>query len=186
MAVILGRTGKSGSSSIIATGSMPITKIGNTSSVNTTFTATTVVDGSAWDLSAPAVGDFAKTSGEWIGRITAVDNATDTVTVEQWINIANGARSLTGGSAKPSAGETVVIHQLFRCGSIKFKADHANGSAGVHIQRNIAATTSHYELLANETLVLLPEHGSTYVDATLVNAISSSGTIGLWFFGEAN
>ena len=47
MASVLSRTGTSGNTSVVATGSMPITKIGVTSSTNTTFTATTVVDGTA-------------------------------------------------------------------------------------------------------------------------------------------
>lgn len=185
MAVILGRTGKSGNTQVGESASMPITQVGVVSSANTTFTATTVVDGTAWTLSAPAVGDFAKTSDGWIGRITAVSDVTDTLTVEEWINLANGARSKSS-LAKPANGSAVLCHQLFRCECIKLKGDHANGSAGVHIQRPNAATTAAYELLANESLILFPEHGSTYVDATLVNAISSSGTIGLWFMGEAN
>ena len=184
MSMILGKTGKSGSTSIIATGSMPITKVGNTSSANTTFTNTTVTDSSAWDLSAPAVGDFAKTSDGWIGLITGVTDASDLITVEQWINIASGAKSKEG-SGLPVAGSTVTCHKLFRCSTIKLKADHANGSAGVHIQRTAAATTSAYELLANETITLFPEHGSAFVDATLINAISSSGSIGLWWCADA-
>lgn len=179
----LGRTGRSGNTSV-GESSIPITKVGNTSSANTTFTVTTVVDGTAWTLTAPAVGDFAKTSDGWIGKITAVSDATDTVTVQEWVNIASGAKS-TEGSAKPADGSTVICHKLFRCGSIKFKADNSNG-AGIHIQRTAAATTSAYELLANESITLTPEHGSTFVDATLINAISASGTLTLWFMSEAN
>ncbi|MDP1614222.1 MAG: hypothetical protein Q8L68_00325, partial [Methylococcales bacterium] len=91
MSKYLGRTGKSGSTSIV-NAAMPITKVGAISSVNTTFTATTVVDGTAWGLSTVVAGMFAKTSGGWIGLITAVNDGTDTLTVESWINIANGAK----------------------------------------------------------------------------------------------
>ena len=113
MASVLSRTGTSGNTSIVATGSMPISKIGVTSSANTTFTATTVVDGTAWDLSAPVAGQFAKTSDNWIGLITAVDNVADTITVKKWVR-ADGSTS----DGKPVAGSTCTIHAMWRCNKL--------------------------------------------------------------------
>lgn len=180
MSKFLGRTGKSGSTSI-GNASMPITKVGAISSVNTTFTATSVVDATAWGLSTVVAGMFAKTSGGWIGLISAVNDGTDTLTVEGWINLANGAKS-TEGSAKPTNGETVVIHQVFRCGSIKLKAD----GSSIYVQPSGAdATTSSYKLAANEDIVLAPGRGSTYIDATLINAIST-GTVTLYWCSESS
>ncbi len=68
-----------------------------TSSSNTTFTATTVVDGSTWDLSNVVVGMFAVASGGSKGTITAVDDANNTLTVDNWDN------------GTPSGGEIVSV-----------------------------------------------------------------------------
>ena len=56
-----------------------------TSSVNTVFTATTVVDASAWDLSSVEVGDVAVASGGSTGSITIIDDGADTLTVSSWV-----------------------------------------------------------------------------------------------------
>ena len=178
MSNILSRTGTSGTTSVLATSSNPITKIGVTSGATTTFTATTVVDSVAWDLSAPVAGHFAKTSDGWIGLINTVNDGTDTLTVNKWVR-ADGASS----DGKPVAGSTVTVHRVWRCNKLKVKADNSN-AAGIHLRQNAAATASAYELLANETITFIPEAGCKYVDATLINAISSSGTITLWFASD--
>jgi len=67
------------------------------SSVNTTFTATTVIDASAWDLSEVVLGMFAVASGGSVGTITVIDDANDTLTVASW----------NGGT--PADGETVTV-----------------------------------------------------------------------------
>lgn len=68
-----------------------------TSSANTTYTATTGVDGTAWDLSGVIVGMVVTTSDGKSGTITVVDDATDTITVGSW----------TGGT--PTATATMTI-----------------------------------------------------------------------------
>jgi len=178
MASVLSRTGTSGTTSIPATPSTAVTQVGVASSINTTFTATTVVDGTAWDLSAPVAGQFAKTSDNWIGLITAVDNATDTITVKKWVR-ADGSTS----DGKPADGSTVAVHRVWRCNTLKAKADNSN-AAGIHLRQNVSATTSSYKLLANETITFVAEVGCKYVDATLINAISASGTLTLWWITE--
>lgn len=91
----------------------PITVIGDTSGAGTTFTATTVTDAAAWDLSAIAAGMVAKTSGEWYGLITAVDDGNDTLTVEKWEY--RGNQGDKRAVALPAAGETVTIHRVHKC-----------------------------------------------------------------------
>lgn len=49
----------------------------------TTYTATTVVDSTAWNLSTATANMYA-VSGNNIGKITAVDDGNDTVTVASW------------------------------------------------------------------------------------------------------
>lgn len=178
MASVLSRTGTSGTTSIPATPSTAVTQVGIASSINTTFTSTTVVDATAWDLSAPVAGQFAKTSDGWIGLITAVDNATDTITVKKWVR-ADGSTS----DGKPVAGSTVTVHRVWRCNKLKVKADNSNAT-GIHLHQNNPATTTSYELLANETITFVSEVGCKYVDATLINAISSSGTLTLWWISD--
>lgn len=70
----------------------------NTSSVNTTFTATTVADASAWDLSNIYTGTYAVASGGSKGMITVVDDVGDQLTVKSW------------DSGTPVNGETVSIY----------------------------------------------------------------------------
>lgn len=70
-----------------------------TSSVNTTFSSTTVTDASAWDLSAVLAGDYAVASGGSVGLINTVDDGGDQLTVDSWV----------GGT--PSNGETVAVER---------------------------------------------------------------------------
>jgi hypothetical protein len=57
-----------------------------TSSSSTTFSGpgpSTVVDGSAWDLSAVRVGDVVSADGS-LGTVTAINDGTNTLTVDSW------------------------------------------------------------------------------------------------------
>jgi hypothetical protein len=68
-----------------------------TSSSNTTYTATTGVDGTAWDISGVAVGMTVSTSDGKSGTVTVVNDGTDTITVGAW----------TGGT--PANGSVMTI-----------------------------------------------------------------------------
>jgi hypothetical protein len=54
------------------------------SSANTTYTTTTVVDGTEWDLSGVLVGDLITAGGKY-GYAITVDDSTNTVTVGGWV-----------------------------------------------------------------------------------------------------
>jgi hypothetical protein len=63
-----------------------------TSSSSTTFSPTTVADGSAWDLSGVRVGDVVSADGS-LGTVTVINDGSDTLTVGSWDNgdPANGS-----------------------------------------------------------------------------------------------
>ena len=102
-----------GRTALNATTATPITAIGDVSGSGTTFTATTVTDGAAWDLSAIEAGMVAKTSGGWLGLITAVNDGTGTLTVHHWEY--RGTLGDPRAAAIPAAGETVQIHRVHKC-----------------------------------------------------------------------
>ena len=168
-----------GGKTTIGETSMPITKAGDTSGATTTFTATTVVDATAWDLSAVAAGMYAVTSDGYVGLISVVNDGTDTVTVKAWVKMSNG---IVG---TPTATSTVTVHKVYQCTQMVIVADTSNGST-IHVQRNgDDATTNDYVLNADERLVIKPVVGSKYVNVTKINGISASGNLVLWFMTDA-
>jgi len=107
---------------VVGTTSKPITQIGNVSSGNTTFTKTSVVDGSAWDLSDVAEGYVIKTSDGFLAMISSVDAGNDTLHCQQgWV--APGGRSGRGLAVlKPADGATVRVHKMAACGRLVIDA----------------------------------------------------------------
>lgn len=109
----------------------PITKIGNSSTANTTtYTANTVVDSTAWDLSAItaneiALGVFVKTADGFMGVVTAVDNATDTVTVKNWIR-SDFLEIVSGATEKPADGNACTLYKALFANQIYMIAIEAN------------------------------------------------------------
>lgn len=72
-----------------------------TSSAGTTYTATSVTDASAWDLSDAEVGQTVKTASGKYGTITFVDDANDTLEVFAWVG---GTPSATDVAAVYASG----------------------------------------------------------------------------------
>lgn len=70
------------------------------SSKNTTFTSTTAVDATAWDLSQVVAGMTAYAEEGSTGKITNVNDGTETLTVASWV----------GGT--PNTGERVTLRKL--------------------------------------------------------------------------
>lgn len=70
----------------------------------------------AWDLSAVAVGDIARLGGQFgvltggaMGRITAIDDAGDNITVERWVQRGLPVDDLTNTVGNASAGAQIII-----------------------------------------------------------------------------
>ena len=109
----------------------PITKIGITStSATTTYTARTVVDGTAWDLSAItaneiALGVYIKTADGYMGVVSAVNDGTDTVTVKNWIR-QDYSDVAEGASAKPADGNACTLYKALIADGIVLTAIEAN------------------------------------------------------------
>ena len=123
----------------VTTSARPITQIG-ASSANTTFTATTVVSSSAWDLSGVTAntGQIVSTSGGWKGEIVDVDDSTDTITVRAWVKDGPGDKR---AAALPADGETAIIHVAAHCGSLIIDAIEAN-TADVFVGFSSTVTTA--------------------------------------------
>ncbi len=63
------------------------------SSATNTYTETTVTDSAAWDLTNVNVGDIITTADGKFGKITAVNDAGEAVTVQGWYTIATGLKA---------------------------------------------------------------------------------------------
>lgn len=106
---------------VVGSSAIPITKIGASSTAaTTTYTATTIVDGTAWSLSAITAGEIA--NGVWAvtadgfrGRVTAVNDATDTVTVSGWINPAGHVLDPLIMTQKPTDANACTLHRVSYC-----------------------------------------------------------------------
>lgn len=168
-------TGKQGTTSVIATGSTPLTKRGDTSPADTVFTATGMTCTGTWSQTGMAVKDIAVTSDGYVGVITAL--ATKSVTVKEWVH------SKTGKIGTPANTSTVTVHRVFQCKTIKIKAGTVTA---VHVSRDgVDATTSDFILLSNESIVLQGERDSEWVDVSKINVISSSGTVSISWITDA-
>lgn len=162
---------KSGSTTIGNAAAVPITKIGDTSSASTTYTDTTVTDGSAWDLSAVAANDVIVTEDGYKGLITSVDDGNDELTVKKWI--APDGKEGTG--VKPTDGQTATIHRIDHCGVIMLQAD-INNTDNIRVGIDGNARADDYKLVPGNTLHIMPYDDSPNVDTTRVYAIAESGS----------
>jgi hypothetical protein len=154
---------------------VPLTKVGDTSSGNTTFTVTTVVDGSAWDLSAIEEGDVAVTSDGYSGEITAIDDGNDTLTIEKgWIS-PRTEQGRRGGSIKPTDTSTVTIHRVAQCRSILIKMLRANTDI-VRVGLNGAAVVTDFPVEGGANVTIFPAQRRKHVRVTEIYVRADSGT----------
>ena len=107
------------------TSASPITKIGvSSTAATTTYTATTVADATAWDLSAITAGEivlgvWAVTSENYRGRVTAVNDTTDTVTIAGgWITPEGNQIDPNISTKTPTNATAVTLHRVVNCKSI--------------------------------------------------------------------
>lgn len=169
-----------GRTALNATSGTPITAIGDVSGTGTTFTATTVTDGAAWDLSAIEEGMVAKTSGDWYGLITAVSDGTDTLTVDHWEY--RGNIQDVRAAARPAAGETVRIHRVHKCCRLLL----FNATGALYFARNATPTAINGAMVRQSTvnqdheLNFTPEMAGG-MDLTEWYAISDSGNITVYY-----
>jgi len=180
----LGAVRKTGQT-VVTTTATPLTKIGDTSGAGTTFTAVTVIDGAAWDLSAVSVGDVAVSADGYKGVITEVDDAADTVTVNYWLHPdgrRGGLYTTMGVAIKPTDGQTVTIHRISRCKNIGVKALSGN-TDGITIGRNGTAVATDYPLSPGRKDTLTDEN-KLDVTEIYVRADSGSQTVA-WIVGAA-
>lgn len=160
---------KSGTTSFSTTAT-PLTKIGDTSSANTTYTSTTVTDGSAWDLSAVSEQDIVVTEDGYKGRITAVDDGNDVLTVKEWLS----PEGKQGAGVNPTDGQTATIHRIDNCSVMIAQADIANTDV-VRIGLDGNARSDDFPLQAGMTVYLTPYCTAPNVDITKVYVLADSG-----------
>jgi hypothetical protein len=160
----------------VTTSAKPITQVG-ASSANTTFTATTVVSSSAWDLSAVEAnkGYVVTTSGGWKGEITGVDDAADTITVRAWVKDGPGD---TRAAALPAAGETAIIHKAAHCQKLIIDAIEANTAViDIGFSSSVTSGTGHPLSSTAEnpnSRIILEAQPKKLLDLTQTYAIAGS------------
>ncbi len=181
MAFSQGAIAKKNGQVTVGTSAIPLTQAAAVSSSNTTFTHTTVVDGTVWTLSGVLVGDIAETSDGYLGQVTAVNDATDTVTVKGWTK--EGSTPTATSTVVPTAGSTVRIHHILRAGMILIKAGQSN-SGTVYVGTNSTAVNTDYPLVAGEPLIINPAMGEQWVDVMSLYILGSdSGQLVNWMIG---
>jgi hypothetical protein len=166
----------------VTTTAKPVTQIGSPSSGNTTFSKTTVVDGSAWDLSNVAEGYIITTSDGFRASITGVNNGANTLTVEGgWVSEGRSGRGLA--ELIPADGATVRVHKMEWCSRLLLDAIDENTadiflgfSSSVSI--NPASADVGHEIAAsaaqgNHRMILEPAMASE-LDLTEVWVIAAS------------
>lgn len=125
----------------VSSSAKPITQVGNISSSNTTFTSTSVVDATAWDLSLVEPGMLIKTSDGYRAIIDTVNDGTNTLTIRKDTGWAKGTRPIYTGAGKPANGSTVRIHKRGACLAMIVDALDTN-SADVFIGTDNTVTVS--------------------------------------------
>lgn len=78
------------------------------SSINTTYTVNSVNDSLAWDLSAVIVGDVVETGDGYKGLVSSIDDANNTVYVQEWKRPA-GTPLRRMAVDKPSNGQAAKV-----------------------------------------------------------------------------
>lgn len=170
------------------TSATPITKIGATSTAATTsYTVTTIVDGTAWDLSALsagqiALGIWAVTTEGYRGRVTAVNDSIDTVTIGGgWITPDGVQLDYNISDEKPTDATAVTFHRVCDCKQLTVTAYEGNsvvvyagfnsslpsdGSDGDEISATAAQPNS----------IRIYGNGIDYFDVTKLYVICASST----------
>jgi hypothetical protein len=156
----------SGVSSFTGATPVPLTKIGASSSVNTTFTETRVTDASAWTLTNVVQGDVAISSDGKRGIV--VSTGTNIVNVGQWLDES-------GNKQTPANGSIVAIHRLNFVRRLWIKSPSTNGAV-VYIGLYGSAGATDYPLAIGEAIEILPDGDAEWVDVTKINALVASGT----------
>ena len=165
----------------VTTTPIPLTQI-VASSANTTFTDTSVVDGSAWTLSDVHVGEMAISSDGYIGLINSVDDGNDTVGVKWWVD-PRGKKGGRGSGVKPTDTSTVSIQRVSWSRLLTITAGAGN-NAVVYVGRDGNARATDYPLQAGESLPM-EEPGGIDITNVYVLAASGSQTVA-WILGTVS
>jgi len=163
---------------VTTTTAVPLTKVGDTSGAGTTFTATTVVDAAAWDLSGIEVGDVAVTSDGYKGIIKAINDGADTLTLDNdkgWMD-PNGKQGRLGSDVKPADGSTVTIHRVAQCKSILVKMLAGNAD-DIRVGLNGVAVATDFPVAAGANIMLFHPQAQKHLDVTNVYIRADSGTL---------
>ena len=146
--------------------SAPLTKIGATSSANTTFTTTNVTDGTAWTLTAVLRGDTAVSSDGCRGIVQSAGS--NIVTVNNWYDGA-------GNPKTPTNGSTVTIHRLGYVKKLLIRADKDN-AADLYVAQQGTALNTDFLMTASQELVLEAGFGQEWIDVTKIQVLAASDT----------
>lgn len=168
-----------------ASGNIPITQTGDTSSSGTTFTATSVTDSSSWALSGITAGMVAKTSGGWAGLITAVNDGTDTLTVQNW---SKSGASDKRAAAMPEDGETVTIHRVHMCKRLTLYAWSGNSAVG-YVGRSTTPGNTNSVVISNtlthpSSVVAIEALMAPMLDLTELYGVGNGATFDLTYVAE--
>lgn len=153
----------------IGTTAVPITQVGTTSSANTTFTVTTGVDGTAWDLSTASAGMIAVTSDGYRGTITVVNDGADTITVGEWTTKEAGI------PGTPVATSTIRIFKVIENSQSYVQALYANTN-DVYIGASDVTTANGFPIAPGQVIGVT----SPFLDEVYAVVASGTETIA-WF-----
>lgn len=160
----------------VSTTAIPVTRVAAASSSNTTYTSTTAVDPSAWDLSGVIAGDVAVTSEGYQGIITAVDDGNDTITIgDGWQAPSGVARISNNANIKPTDSSTTTIHRVTRANRFKLMLP-SDATDVVYVGRHGSASATDYPLTAGSGLPLRAGDDQKYLDISNLYVIAASGT----------
>lgn len=177
----------SGSQSVITT-AKAATQIVSSVGASTTYTATTVVDAAAWDLSGVEAGDVIKTADGYRAIVLSIDDGADTLTIEGgWMPPSGRGPDANISSILPTDGNAAVVHRVNRCIRIHLTADASNGNT-VYVRRGGSApgagVYTDYPLVPGASLTIEADE-EEYLDLTTVWLIAAGSTTIDWIIGGA-
>ncbi len=177
----------SGSQSVTAT-AKAATQIVSSTGASTTYTAATIVDAAAWDLSNVEAGDVVKTADDYRAIVLSADDGNDTITIEGgWMPPTGAGPDANKASVLPTDGNAAVVHRMNRCVRIHLSADAGNANT-VFVRRGGSApgagVYTDYPLVAGQSVTIEADE-EKYLDLTTVWLIAAGASTVDWILGGA-
>lgn len=175
-------------SQAVTTTAKSIVQIASSTGPTTTYTATTVVDSTAWDLSNVEAGDAITTLSGYRAIIKTVDDANDTLTIEGgWMPPSGRGPDANVSSILPADGIVAFVDRVNRCKRIHLTADAGNTNT-IYIRRGGsrpgAGVYTDYPLVPGASLTIEADE-EEYLDLTTVWVIAAGTETLDWIIGGA-